>query len=346
MKKLLVVGIVVLAIWNLILTVQVNKLSETKEIGATIVENEVNGFSTDLTRVIDEVKSTLVAVKCDNSFASGVIYAEDDNGLYIITNYHVIENESNISVILDNYSAFSAKLVGYDKYTDIAVLNIKPKFDVETIKLGDSSLLKSGEFIIALGNPLGIDYRGSVSLGIVSSNNRIIETRINNRSYLINMIQSDVLLNDGNSGGPLVNMAGELVGINTFSHSEADGLSFALPVNELKLVCNEIINDGSVSKTNLGLKPYAIKEMPNYQKNALGIRLDQINGLYISGVKTGFMGSYLGVIQGDILLKVNDVEVDSIDDYIKVEYEVLDKVKLEVMRNGEILTFEGVITND
>ena len=103
------------------------------------------------------------------------------------------------------------------------------------------------------------------------------------------------------------------------------------------------IMDGAL---NLGLKPYAIKEMPNYQKNALGIRLDQINGLYISGVKTGFMGSYLGVIQGDILLKVNDVEVDSIDDYIKVEYEVLDKVKLEVMRNGEILTFEGVITND
>lgn len=348
MKKLLWVGIVVLTIWNLILTVQVNKLSENHEIGETVVENTVNGFSTDLTEVVSKVQSTLVTIKCDDSIASGVIYSKDDNGVYIVTNYHVIENANNISVMLDNYSSFSASVVGYDEYTDIALLNIKPSFDVETIKLGNSAILKSGEFVLALGNPAGIDYQSSISLGIVSSNSRILETRINNRSYLINMLQSDILLNDGNSGGPLVNMAGELVGINTFSLDKDNvaGLSFALPVNELKLVCNELLNDGKVTKFNLGLKPHAIKDMPNYQKNALGIRLDQIGGLYISGVKVGFTGSYLGVIQGDILLKINDVEINSIDDYIKMEYEVSDLVKLEVLRNGEIISFEGVITND
>ena len=232
---------------------------------------------------------------------------------------------------------------------DVAILKIKPEYEVTAIKLGDSSLLKQGEFVLAIGSPVSSEYHGSLSFGIVSSPNRIVETRLDKMKYFINTIQSDITLNRGNSGSALVNMAGELVGLNTMTLEvqDAEGMSFSLPVNELKLIMDEIIENGSVSKLNLGLRLTAVSSMPNYLKSNLGIALDQIDGLYVNEVKSDFFGYYLGVRSGDIIIEINGSPISSIDDYIKEEYCAEDHISVVIIRAGEIATYEReIVIND
>ena len=224
---------------------------------------------------------------------------------------------------------------------DVAILKIKPEYEVTAIKLGDSSLLKQGEFVLAIGSPVSSEYHGSLSFGIVSSPNRIVETRVDKMKYFINTIQSDITLNRGNSGSALVNMAGEL------EVQDAEGMSFSLPVNELKLIMDEIIENGSVSKLNLGLRLTAVSSMPNYLKSNLGIALDQIDGLYVNEVKSDFFGYYLGVRSGDIIIEINGSPISSIDDYIKEEYCAEDHISVVIIRAGEIATYEReIVIND
>ena len=350
MNRLLKVIIAVLAVWVLILSIQVNRLSskQSNDNGTTVVENHVEGFSTDLTQISEKVQSSLVLVKSDGNQSTGVIYAQDGETVYVVTNYHAVENGNIIQVMLDNFMSLQAEVMGYDERTDVAVLKVNCKFDVKPIKLGDSSLLKSGQYVVAFGNPLGIDYRGSLSFGIVSSNQRIINTHVNDQTYLVNMIQSDVTLNKGNSGGPLCNENGEMVGLNTFTVNadDADDLSFSLPVNEMKLVVDQIIETGFAHKVNLGLKVSEVSHLQNYQKNNLNINLDIVDGLYVSGISVDFLGSYLGINEGDIILQINDHPVNTIDEDIRSEYSIEQDITVLVLRQNEEITLQGSLPND
>ena len=350
MKKVYKIIIAVLAVWVLILTIQVNNLSNqaNRNDENIVIENQVNGFSTDLTDIAAKVQSSLVSIKNECNYASGIIYSQKDDDVYVVTNYHAIEAGGLIQVILDNIMIFQAEVVGFDTRTDVAVLKIKCQFKVTPIKLGDSSILKAGEYVVAFGNPLGVDYRGSLSFGIISSNQRIIDERVQDQIYYLNMIQSDVTLNDGNSGGPLCNQKGEMVGLNTLSVTtkDAQGLSFSLPVNEMRLVVEEIIENGIASKVNLGLKVVEVSKMLNYQKNNLGIGLDVAKGLYVTGVLNDFIGNYIGIKEGDIILSLNDTQTNTLDEYIQAEYEASEEIKVHVLRKGEELTFTGAISND
>ncbi len=350
MERLYKIIIAVLAVWVFILTVQVNNLSNitTDERETSIIENHVDGFSTDLTEISGKIQSSIVTIKKDGEYATGVIYAQDDEDVYVVTNYHAIENGNIIQVVLDNLMGLQAEVVGYDVYTDVAVLKVKCKYSVTPIKLGDSSLLKTGEYVLAFGNPISLDYRGSVSLGLVSTNSRIMDMNIDNQLYFIKMIQSDITLNEGNSGGPLCNQSGEMVGLNTtaLNTKDSDGMSFSLPVNEMKLVANQIIKDGKAHKVNLGLKVFEINKLMNYQKNNLNIDLDIVDGLYVGSVRSEFVGNFIGIKEGDIITRINGQKVDTLDKYTEMEYAVTDKLTVEVLRQGVEMTFEGMISND
>ena len=350
MERLYKIIIAVLAVWVFILTVQVNNLSNlaTNERETSIIENHVDGFSTDLTKISAEVQSSIVTIKKDGEYASGVIYAQDGEDVYVVTNYHAVEDGNIIQVVLDNLNGLQAELIGYDVYTDVAVIKIKCKYNVTPIKLGDSSLLKTGEYVLAFGNPLSLDYRGSVSLGLVSTNARIMDMSVDNQLYFIKMIQSDITLNDGNNGGPLCNQSGEMIGLNTdaLNTKDSQGMSFSLPVNEMRLVVDQIIENGAASKVNLGLKVFEINRLMNYQKNNLNINLDVVEGLYVGSVRSDFIGNYIGIKEGDIILRINGEKVDTLDQYIEMEYAVEDKLVVEVLRQGVEMTFEGSINND
>ena len=352
MKKLVGMIMAVLVCWNIFLTIEINSLRSggvgNKET-TVVTNNVVNSFSTDLTKITPEIEKSVVSIRTEASYSSGIIVKVKEDEAFIATNYHSIENAAYVEVIFNNLDKIKAEVAGYNLEMDVAILKIKPEYEVTAIKLGDSSLLKQGEFVLAIGSPVSSEYHGSLSFGIVSSPNRIVETRVDKMKYFINTIQSDITLNRGNSGSALVNMAGELVGLNTMTLEvqDAEGMSFSLPVNELKLIMDEIIENGSVSKLNLGLRLTAVSSMPNYLKSNLGIALDQIAGLYVNEVKSDFFGYYLGVRSGDIIIEINGNPISSIDDYIKEEYCAEDHISVVIIRAGEIATYEReIVIND
>lgn len=339
--------VVILLIWNVILSFILydrnsKDVYDKDGVKTTIIENEINGFSSDLTNIYEKIRSAIVTVEGDSKVGTGVIVKQDGNDVYVVTNYHLIEDLPSVYLSLDNYQRIACDLVGQDIIRDVAVLRFESAYDVSPITIGDSELLKAGEFVVAVGSPLSSDYRGSLSFGIVSSSKRTLDLTVDDRSYFISMIQSDVTLNSGNSGGPLVNMAGELVGINTLSVSvsDAQGLSFALPSHELIHIIDTIIEGNDVIKRDLGLKVTEISSMTNYQKAATNIDLDLVHGLLVNEVKSGFIGESLGLRGGDIILMINDKEITTIEDMIDEEYKISDTMSVAVRRGEENVVLE------
>ncbi len=338
----------ILVIWNVILSVilyQRDNVTVENGVQTTVIQNEVNGFSTDLTAIYDDVRSSIVTIETENTLGSGIIYRQVDDTVYIVTNYHLIEMADSYHASLDNYQRIELSLVGFDPILDVAVLIFESQYTIDPIAFGDSRLLEAGEFVVAVGSPLSSEYRASLTFGIVSSPMRTLDLNIDDRSYFIDMIQSDVDLNAGNSGGPIINMAGELVGLNTLSVSisDSDGLSFSLPSHELRLVVDEIIESGSVTKNDLGIKVTPITELTNYQKAALNIDLSLDHGLLVEEVKNGFLGESLGLRSGDIILAIRDQDMVRIEDMIDQEYAQGSTINVVIRQGNEEATLESVI---
>lgn len=237
---------------------------------------------------------------------SGVIISADG---YIVTNNHVIENASEIEVILNDNSKYVAKIIGTDPSTDIAVLKIDAK-SLNPIPLGDSDDIRVGEWVLAVGNPFNLT--STVTAGIVSAKARNINILERNKKDLVpieSFIQTDAAVNPGNSGGALVNTRGELVGINTAIASQTGsyaGYSFAVPVNLVRKVMSDLIDYGIVQRGYLGVQIADVTQEIKEKNN-----LPNLKGVYLGGVSEGGGAAKAGLKEGDVILKVGTKEVNS-----------------------------------
>lgn len=272
---------------------------------------------------------------------SGVILSEDG---FIVTNNHVIEGASKIVIVLNDKRSYEAELVGTDPNTDIALLRI-PEKSLPFLKLGNSDAVKVGQWVIAVGNPLNLN--STVTLGIVSAMGRNIDLiRSKGNNYAIeNFIQTDAAINPGNSGGALVNVAGELIGINTAIASETGsyaGYGFAIPVNLLKKVVNDIMNFGKVQRALLGV---SIREIS--QELALEYGLSDLKGVFVADLIQGGAAEKSGIKQGDVILKVAGTEVNT-SSRLQEEvgkYRPGDKVIITIRRKKTLLDIETILLN-
>jgi len=230
---------------------------------------------------------------------SGVIISPDG---YILTNDHVIEGASKITVTLANGKSFAGRLVGADHLTDIAVVKI-PGASYPYASMGDSSQLRPGEWAIAEGNPLGT-FSHTVSLGVVSALAR--KLTIGDRTYE-NLLQTDAAINPGNSGGPLLDINGDVIGINTATVSEAQGISFAIPINTARSIADELIKYGKIRRAWTGLE---FEDIPARTAQQYGI---DPNGAVVVGVDSGSPGDRIGFEQGDIIRRVDGQPVKNAD---------------------------------
>lgn len=338
-SKLPYLLIILLSIWCLVLSILLYdkyKISNEPEI---INEYTIDGFSTDFTRVIDEHKSSIVTINCDGIISSGFVYKQIDNKVYILTSYHGVLG-SYITVSFSNVYNTRANLVNKDVYLDLAILEIETPYNIETLHLGDSSIVNDGEFIITIGSPTTTDLAGSVEMGMVSSSNRIIENSISIddivHNYYLDVIQLSGNLKSGYSGSPVINMSGEVVGMITMNL--ANNVNFAITANEMKIVADKIINNEEYTKFNFGIKGKYIRQMDNYVKSNLDISIDTINGLYVNRILDSSISSVAGVKSGDIILSINDIEINGIDDYYKSKYTSVDVINFVVLRNNEKIT--------
>ena len=260
---------------------------------------------------------------------------------YIITNAHVVSGATDVQVVFSNKESVNATIVGSDTYSDIAVLKLTADFDMTAIKCGDSSLLDQGETVLAIGSPLGIEYAGTVTQGIVSGIDRTVSVDLNDdgqEDWDMNVIQTDAAINPGNSGGALVNMAGELVGITSMklSNTSVEGMGFALPINDVITSVEQIIENGKVTRPQIGISGVSLSGYSSYQLRYYRINTDLTDGIYVSRVTSGGAASKAGIQEGDIIVKFDGKEVTTYKSFLTELYskEPGDKVSVVVNRNG------------
>lgn len=346
-NKRLLLLIIVLIIWNIVLTVVlVNKKEVLTTNETNLNEVTVTGFSTDLTKVAEQVKSSVVVVETTSGVSSGVIYNNKNEIIHILTTCHSIDDAENIKVVFASGATYDAKLVNRDIYSDLAIIEVESDIEVMPAKLGDSRLIKDGEFMICIGTPKNLQYSFSNELAIVSSKLRTINNSItfDNKQYdyYLDTIQLSSNIQEGYSGAPIINMAGEVQGIITMKDDTA---VFALPINEAAIIADNIINSETSNKIQFGFKGQLITSLENYEKNQLNIPLDINNGLFINNVRVNSLANSLGLKAGDIILSINGIEINDFNDLLKIEYSEANTFELEIVKNNERVTLTGSIND-
>lgn len=264
---------------------------------------------------------------------SGFIFSSD--GL-IFTNSHVVNGADKIMISLLNENEIEATLIGQDPDSDLAILKIYAT-GYSVAKMGDASALQIGQFVIAIGNPYG--YQHTVTTGVVSALGRSLRTQ--SGRLVDNVIQSDAALNPGNSGGPMINTDGEVIGVNTAIIQGAQGLSFSVDINTAKEIASQLIKDGKVFKAYLG---FALQEVPINAKILRHYHLANQNGLFVVSIEPNSPGSRSQVREGDIIVSFNGKPMNSTQELFKelTKREVLAMTDISVIRHTELMNVNVV----
>ncbi len=249
---------------------------------------------------------------------------------YVITNNHVIDNFDEIIVQLNDGSEKEAVVVGHDPNTDVALLKIESETTLPALPLGDSDAMRSGDWVIAIGNALGLE--NTVTAGIVSAKHRVINRRDQNQRRFDDFLQTDAAINPGNSGGPLLNLAGEVVGINTAIRRDGNDVGFAVPINIAKQILPQLRTAGRVSRGWLGVR---IQELDEVTAKHLGI--DDARGALVAQVDAGSPADDAGLLKRDVIVSFDDKPVPSMEDLPKLVAALPGgaRARVEVIRDGK-----------
>lgn len=237
------------------------------------------------------------------------------------------------------------KLLGSDSLTDLAVVEISADHVEKVASFGDSSSLKAGESVIAIGNPLGKDLSRTVTQGIISGVDRTVSVDTSAGQTEMNVIQTDAAINPGNSGGALLNTKGEVIGINSMKISESgvEGIGFAIPSNDVKPIAEELMSKGKIERPYIGIGMMDLEQVPeNYQTGTLGLSGSQLNkGVYIRQVASGSPAEKAGLKENDVIVSFNGKETDTgsaLRNLLYNDAKIGDTVKVTLIRNGKTMT--------
>ncbi len=322
--------------------------------GANAITVASSDVSTTITQVVEKVGPAVVTVVGTTSgqmtffgysgdqevSGSGIIITKDG---YILTNNHVVENTNSLEVVLSDGTKLPAKVVSTDSFADLAVLKTDGKMPGVAV-LGNSDNLKPGETVIAIGSPLG-DFRNSVTVGVVSATGRSLDS--GNGYEMEDLIQTDAAINSGNSGGPLVNLAGEVIGVNsavvrgTSTSAIAEGLGFAIPSNTALLISRQIIAKGHFSRPYIGV---SIQQIDPSIASRYDLPVQW--GAYVTRVGNGSPAAQAGIQQGDIIVRIGDQVLDENTQFVNAlfAYQPGDRVDVELMRNNQKQVVQVTLT--
>lgn len=281
-----------------------------------------------ITTIVEQVENYWFMPQQLEGVGTGVIV--DSNG-YILTNSHVVRdgNAQSIHVLFENGEKQEGQLLWNEPVLDLAIVKVD-KTGLPVAELGDSDSIIVGEAAIAIGNPLGLEFQRTVTSGIISGLNRTIQTE---NVLIENLIQTDASINNGNSGGPLLNSRGQVIGINTAKIQSAEGLGFSIPINEAKVIIEEVIENGDFETVFLGISGIAV----NDYEARLGVEVDTEDGLVLVQVAPGTPAERAGLQNGDVVTQIDDIEIDSMTRLKKslYKYKKGDKAKLTLVRNNQ-----------
>ncbi|SHJ52979.1 S1C family serine protease [Paramaledivibacter caminithermalis] len=324
----------------------VKEENQTEIIDSSLAQKvKYNQTSSPIADIAEEVGPSIVAITSkvkvrdwfDNQYVqegqgSGVIFDVNNGDVMIVTNEHVVDGAAEVLVTLYNNKKAPANIVGIDSETDLAVLRIDKKDIPKDIankivaaKLGDSDILRVGETAIAIGNPMG--YNNTVTVGVISALNR--EIRLPDKK--LELVQTDAAINPGNSGGALVNINGEVIGINTIkiTDTKVEGIGFAIPINSAKPIINELVENGSVSRPYLGIYGKDIdKNISELYELPMGV--------FVADVIEKSAADIAGIKKGDVIIEFEGEKIFSMEQLSQLikSKEVGDKVIIKIIRNG------------
>ena len=323
-------------------TTDVTKLSQTVE--------QIEKEDKTITEVIEQVNESIVGIsKLKNSgttifledgtselgLGTGMIVSE--NG-YILTNEHVSGGKySNCYVTLSTGKSYQGNVVWSDSTLDLAIVKINSK-NLPFVTLGDSSNVKVGQSVYAIGNPIGFEFQRTVTSGIISAVDRtILLEKEGSTSYMEDLIQTDATINPGNSGGPLINNQGEVIGINSIKITSAEGIGFAIPINTAKNIIESFITTGKFEEAYLGVFAYDKNIIPYLDSN-----LNLENGIYVVQVTFNSPAARYGIQEKDVLLEIDGIALNKMCDLRCYIYEKKpgDTVTLKVLRNNREINME------
>ncbi len=310
-----------------------NIKTENVNLTATAEMEEIPGIAEKIMPSVVGIMAQLSGK--ETSMGSG--FAVTGNG-YIMTNNHVIYGAKKITVTLENGKTLPAQKIWSDSRLDLALIRVAQ--NLQPIAIGDSSLCKVGEEVIAIGNPLSMQFQHTVTSGIISAKDRTIEM---SGYYMENLLQTDASINPGNSGGPLVNSKGEVIGINTIKVTSAEGIGFAIPVNICKPIIESAESTGTFETPYLGLYAYdratAVKILGEYTEEA---------GIYVAQVEVGSPASSSGIKKGDIITAIDGYEINSMLDLREriFYHKPGERVNVDVLRDGRKNTMTVVLTKN
>ncbi|MGF2995466.1 S1C family serine protease [Lactococcus lactis] len=341
---------------------------------STKVSNVSVNVNTDITSAIKKVSNSVVSVmnyQKDNSQSSdfssifggnsgsssstdglqlssegsGVIYKKSGGDAYVVTNYHVIAGNSSLDVLLSGGQKVKASVVGYDEYTDLAVLKISSEHVKDVATFADSSKLTIGEPAIAVGSPLGSQFANTATEGILSATSRQVTlTQENGQTTNINAIQTDAAINPGNSGGALINIEGQVIGITQSKitttedgSTSVEGLGFAIPSNDVVNIINKLEADGKISRPALGIRMVDLSQLSTNDSSQLKLPSSVTGGVVVYSVQSGLPAASAGLKAGDVITKVGDTAVTSSTDLQSALYShnINDTVKVTYYRDGK-----------
>jgi len=300
----------------------------------------------DLKNAINNVYETVVYIEVSgdrgiSSSGSGFVYKTDDNNGYILTNYHVIESGKKYVVTFSDGEEIEATFVNGDEYYDIAVLKVNKDKVKKVATLGNSSNIEIGDTVFTVGAPLGKEYMGTITKGIVSGINRMVSVQLTSGSYLMEVIQTDASINSGNSGGPICNIKGEVIGITSSKliGSGVEGMGFAIPINTVNEMINNIESGVTSSRPYLGVQ---LVDLTNtfalqYYYN-IRISSDVEFGAVLSYVEENKPASKAGLEVGDVIIEIDGEKVEDVSHfkYKLYKHKVGDKILVKYYRENKL----------
>ena len=294
--------------------------------------------------VVESQANTIFGTVMQSGAGTGVIISGDG---YILTNNHVVGNSKSATVMLDDGTVYeNVEVVGSDPLNDIAFMKIKDAKDLPTVTLGDSSTVRVGQQVVAIGNALG-QYQNTVTTGILSGVGRPVTAGSESggqQENLVDLLQTDAAINSGNSGGPLVNMAGQVIGINTAIVADANNIGFSIPINSTKGLIEGLLKTGEVKRAFLGVN--FINITPSVAKE---LKLSVTEGAYVFGdnaVSPNSPAAKAGIEKGDIITKINDNQIGRSQGLSTIigMYRPNTKVTITILRDGKTITKDVTLT--
>lgn len=373
------IGAIIGAVLVLLISPRLTDLAilPNKEEGGSVISNSEGvktqnvslNVETDVTKAVDKAADSVVGItnlQSSNFWAdettaeeagtgSGVIYKKSDGKAYIVTNNHVVQGATELEVTLSNGKKISAELIGADIWTDLAVVEVDASEITKIAEFGNSDTLKAGEPVIAIGNPLGLTFSGSVTQGIVSGLERTIPVDINEDGtpdWQSEVIQTDAAINPGNSGGALVNIEGQLIGINSMKIAESavEGIGLAIPINSAIPIIEDLEEHGEVQRPYMGVELQSVSDIPGYyQQEALKLPEDVTTGVAIKDVSPNSPAQKAGLKELDVIVELDGKEiVDLIDlrKHLYNEKKIGDSMEVKYYRSGKLETAELTLSED